>query len=295
MEFLATQQIKVSQRMAEEHAKQQMIERALMQSAESEDEGPLTRVGHQRNIGIQRMGIELPPLNAALVEAHRELVRVTMGAKDMATKNKNVWKTVKQTQAELRTAQVRIVELERDVNTAQHQPPIISVDIQAQQEEIEAQTAIAAKAKRALRQAESEIDRLHAELRQSSDRECDIWAKGRKAVRDLEEKWTAESAAHALTKEANNKLREEMGKLEGVNKGLRELMDKRKEAHNEQLQQEREETRQLQIRLTKEKDELNELHVREAAIWKEMKKHLEDAVTAYKQEILNLRKTLHEA
>ena len=51
----------------------------------------------------------------------------------------------------------------------------------------------------------------------------------------------------------------------------------------------------MQIRLTKEKDELNALHVRQAAIWKEMRKHLEDAVTAYKQEILNLKKTVHEA
>ena len=50
------------------------------------------------------MGIELPPLNAALVEVHRVLAKVTIGAKDMATKNKNVWKTVKQTQAKLRKA-----------------------------------------------------------------------------------------------------------------------------------------------------------------------------------------------
>ena len=30
----------------------------------------------------------------ALVEVHRELAKVTLGAKDMAIKNKNVWKTV---------------------------------------------------------------------------------------------------------------------------------------------------------------------------------------------------------
>ena len=95
MEFLAMQQIYVSQRMAEEHAEQQTIGQALTQRAESEDEGPLAKVGRQRNAGIWRMGIELPPLNAALVEAHKESVRVTMGAKDMATKKKNVWKTVK--------------------------------------------------------------------------------------------------------------------------------------------------------------------------------------------------------
>ena len=45
MEFLATHQIKVSQRMAEEHAEQQMIEQALTSTVESEDEGPLAKVG----------------------------------------------------------------------------------------------------------------------------------------------------------------------------------------------------------------------------------------------------------
>ena len=43
MEFLTTQQIKVSQRMAKEHAEQQMIERALTRTAESEDEGPFAK------------------------------------------------------------------------------------------------------------------------------------------------------------------------------------------------------------------------------------------------------------
>ena len=90
MEFLATQLIKVSQWMAEEHAEQQMIERASTQRAESEDKGLLARVGRQRNVSIRRMGIELPPLNTDLVEVHRELARVTMRAKDIATKNKNV-------------------------------------------------------------------------------------------------------------------------------------------------------------------------------------------------------------
>ena len=66
MEFLATQQIKVSQRMVEEHEEQQMIERALTRTAESEDEEPLAKVGRKRNAGVRRVGIELPPLNTAL-------------------------------------------------------------------------------------------------------------------------------------------------------------------------------------------------------------------------------------
>ena len=61
----------------------------------------LAKVRRQRNAGVRRMGIKLPPLNAALLEVHRELGKVTMGAKDMATKNKNAWKLVKLTQAQL--------------------------------------------------------------------------------------------------------------------------------------------------------------------------------------------------
>ena len=76
--------------MAEEHPEQQMIECALTRTTKSEDEGALAKVGRQRNAGIRHMGIELPPLNTTLIEMHRELAKVSMGAKDMAIKNKNV-------------------------------------------------------------------------------------------------------------------------------------------------------------------------------------------------------------
>mgnify|MGYP007007547725 CR=1 FL=1 len=75
MEFFATHQIKVPQRMVEEHVEQQMIKRALTRTAESEDEGSLARVGRQRNVRIRRMGIELPPLNVALVEGQYQRQR----------------------------------------------------------------------------------------------------------------------------------------------------------------------------------------------------------------------------
>ena len=81
-----------------------MIQRALTQIAESKDEGPLPKVGRKQNTGICRVAIELPPLNMALTKVHKELAKVSMGAKDMAIKNKNVWKTVKQTQAQLQKA-----------------------------------------------------------------------------------------------------------------------------------------------------------------------------------------------
>ena len=107
---------------------QQMIECALMRMEESEDEGSLTKVGRQQNAGICRMGIELPSLNTALVEVHRELAKVSMGMKDMAIKNKNVWKIVKLTQAQLQKAQERIAELECSTTTAQQNPEPTSSD-----------------------------------------------------------------------------------------------------------------------------------------------------------------------
>ena len=85
-----------------------MIERALTQTMESEDEGPLAKVGWKHNVGVRWVGIELPPLNAALVEVHWELVKVSLGAKDMAIKNKNVWKTIKMAHEQLNKALERI-------------------------------------------------------------------------------------------------------------------------------------------------------------------------------------------
>ena len=79
-------------------------EHVLTRTTKSEEEGPLARVGRKRNVGVRRIGIELPPLNTALVEVHRELAKVTLGAKDMAIKNKNVWKIVKVNQEQLNKA-----------------------------------------------------------------------------------------------------------------------------------------------------------------------------------------------
>ena len=155
------------------------------------------------------MGIKLPPLNAALVEVHRELAKVNMGTKDMAIKNKNVQKTIKWTQAQLQNAEEHIAELERGTTTMQQNPEPTSSDDASKtlREEVEAQIAIATKAKRAGQLAESKIDHLRTELRQSLDRETDIRAKVRRTVKALEDKFEVEAAAHNTTKEENRKLR----------------------------------------------------------------------------------------
>ena len=48
MMFLASQLIKISQRMAEDHAEMQMIEHALAGTAEWEDEQALHKMGRMR-------------------------------------------------------------------------------------------------------------------------------------------------------------------------------------------------------------------------------------------------------
>ena len=75
-----------------------MIQRALAGTAEREDERALDKIGRMRNADEGRIGIELPPLNAALVEVHRELTTVRNGAKHMVTKNKRLKKQEKYAQ-----------------------------------------------------------------------------------------------------------------------------------------------------------------------------------------------------
>ena len=84
-----------------------------------------------------------------------------------------------------------------------------------------------------------EIDRLRAELHQSSDRETNICAKGRKAIKNLEHQLQAKVATHKATKEEYEKLREESNKKDVATKGLRELADKKKTWYEEKLVQER--------------------------------------------------------
>ena len=81
--------------MAEEHADMQMIQRALAGTAERTDGRALDKIGRMRNADEGRIGIELPPLNAALVEVHRELATVRHDAKDMVIKNKRLKKKEK--------------------------------------------------------------------------------------------------------------------------------------------------------------------------------------------------------
>ena len=95
MEFLAQQQLTLTQCMAEEHADMQMIQRALAGTAERTEGCALDKIGRMRNADERRICIELPPLNATLVEVHQELTTIRYDAKDMVTENKHLKKKEK--------------------------------------------------------------------------------------------------------------------------------------------------------------------------------------------------------
>ena len=128
----------------------------------------MAKVSQKRNIGVQRVGIELPPLNIALVEVHRELATMQNGAKDMVLKNKSAKKAEKYAKQQLEEAQKTIAELEHRLQeatastttAASHTP-----ELQKLHEEVEAQTMIVAMVKKAAEIFNTEIERLRSELR----------------------------------------------------------------------------------------------------------------------------------
>ena len=86
------------------------------------------------------------------------------------------------------------------------------MEVQMLREEVEAQAVLTAKAKSATKLAEMEIDCLRSELRQSSDREANIRAKGYKAAKTLQDKLDSEVVAHGGIKEEKEKMQEEASK-----------------------------------------------------------------------------------
>ena len=59
-----------------------MVERALANEMEFDDEPKLQKVGRKRATKKRRTHIELPDLNTALVEVYRELAKTTRATKE---------------------------------------------------------------------------------------------------------------------------------------------------------------------------------------------------------------------
>ena len=105
IDFLARLQVVAADRMAQDHAEQQVIERAL------DNKPKLRQIGRKRVTKKRKTRIELPELNTALVEVYRKSEKATHAAKDMAARNKlaskqamtatNLWQASKLQHSEL--------------------------------------------------------------------------------------------------------------------------------------------------------------------------------------------------
>ena len=115
MDFLARTQVVVAARMAEEHAESKMIQRALMGELEPQEDRALQKIG-QKKQGKNASLMELPNLNAALIEAYRNLDHTTRAAKEMARRIKTT-----QQQAKWATKLWQVVEQKLTLLEQQHQ------------------------------------------------------------------------------------------------------------------------------------------------------------------------------
>ena len=128
-----------------------MIEQALARMVEREEERALSKIDRMWNADEGRMGIELPPLNIALVEVHKELATVQNNVKDMICKNKMAKKAEKYANQQLEEAQKTIAKLEHRLQEATTSTTIaisLTPELQKIHEEVEAQMAIVSKAKK---------------------------------------------------------------------------------------------------------------------------------------------------
>ena len=77
VEWLAKRLQEVSERMAQEHRDQIMIQKSLCGAVEPNEQAEVDRIGQQRNAKNRGESIQIPPL-------HREYGKVSRAARDMA-------------------------------------------------------------------------------------------------------------------------------------------------------------------------------------------------------------------
>ena len=109
----------------------------------------------------------------------------------MVYKSKRAKKVAVETAQQLQECKVTIQQLEQQLHETQATTEGAStvrqsvINLQALQEYLKAQKAIAQKAKNVGTVAETKVDRLRAKLRQSSDRKASIRATIRKSINEL--------------------------------------------------------------------------------------------------------------
>ena len=84
VEWLAKRLLEVSDRMAQEHRDQIMIQKTLRGTVDPQDQQEIDRIRRQRNAKNKGEAFHMPPLHEALVEVHKEYAKASRAAKDMA-------------------------------------------------------------------------------------------------------------------------------------------------------------------------------------------------------------------
>ena len=84
MDFLARAQVAVAACTAEKHAESKMIQHAVMGELKPQEDRALQKIGRKKQAKNIALLMELPDLNAALIETYRNLDHTTWAAKEMA-------------------------------------------------------------------------------------------------------------------------------------------------------------------------------------------------------------------
>mgnify|MGYP000438619147 CR=1 FL=1 len=132
--------------------------------------------------------------------------------------------------------------------------------VQRLTDEVEAQTTMVAKEKKAADIAEMEIGHLWDELWQSSNRENDIRAMARKSIKELKEKLDTETLAHKQTVEAFTKRIEAQAQAKVKIQELCKASKKLHRWYNEQIDNECQLSKDIQEGLHKEMARFEGLH-----------------------------------
>ena len=119
MEFLARAQVVAATRMADEHVECKMIQRALAGELEPQEDRALQKIGRKKQPKSTQLLIELPDLNAALVEAYRALERTTRAAKQITRCSKTARKHAQWATELWQVSEHRIVVLEQQLQDCQ--------------------------------------------------------------------------------------------------------------------------------------------------------------------------------
>ena len=92
MDLLARAQVVAAAQMAEEHAETKMIQCSLIGELEPQEDRALQKIGRKKQAKNAPLLMELPDLNAALIEAYCNLDQTARAAREMARRIKTAQK-----------------------------------------------------------------------------------------------------------------------------------------------------------------------------------------------------------